>query len=369
LIQQTKFNSAAKPQGTSVNEVKRLFAKVHASFDRNPFNPPSLLAQPDLQTLAAYAWPRRRRLKDSHNRDEERLFTVARGVQVLAFCRWHEDRVKHPTVILWHGIEGSASAVYMLSFANKTFTAGFNVIRVNIRNCGGTEHLTPTLYHGGMSQDLRAVVEELIQQDGLEQIFLLGFSLGGNMVLKLAGEYGDSVPPQLRALCAISPSVDLAASAHLINTRRNWLYHQSFIVKLKRKVRLKHRLFPDLYDVTNARKIRTLFEFDEAYTARANGFADAKDYYHRASSTRVAQEIRVPTLILHAKDDPFIPFGPLNAESFQSNPNVLVIATERGGHVAFVSMKSKDADRFWAENRALEFFEMVLMENAESLIS
>lgn len=349
-----------------LRHVKRLFAAVENAFERNPFRPTPLLGQPDLQTLAAYVWPRRRRLRNSQALDEERLFDVAPGVQVLSLCRWQNERHTRPTVVLWHGIEGSASAVYMLSFANKAFIAGFNVVRLNIRNCGGTEHLTPTLYHGGLSDDLRFIIEELIQRDGCKQIFALGFSLGGNMVLKMAGEYGEHIPSELIAVCAISPSVDLAASAELINTRRNWLYHQSFVVKLKRKVHLKHRLYPDLYNLTHLKSIKTLQDFDEAYTSKANGFADARDYYTKASALRVVKSIRVPTLVIHSQDDPFIPFAPLRAKEVSENPYILVAGPEKGGHVAFVSQKTDGGDRFWAENRALEFFQIALEQLSTS---
>jgi predicted alpha/beta-fold hydrolase len=350
-----------------LNQVKQLFARVKCVFEPKPFNPAFLLGQADLQTLAAYVWPRRRRLRNSYALDKERVFDVAPGVQVLSLCRWQNEREVRPTVVLWHGIEGSASAVYMLSFANKAFIAGFNVLRVNVRNCGGTEHLTPTLYHGGLSEDLRSIIEELIQQDGLKNIFALGFSLGGNMVLKMAGEYGDNVPAELIAACAISPSVNLAASAELILKRRNWLYHQSFVIKLKRKIRLKHRLFPDLYDLVHLKEIKTLEDFDEAYTAKANGFSDAKDYYTRASASRVVKDIRVPTLILHSQDDPFIPFAPLKATEFNNNPYLLVVGPKKGGHVAFVARETYNGDRFWAENRALEFFQISLELNLRSL--
>ena len=151
---------------------------------------------------------------------------VASDVQVLAHCRWQADRQAQPTMIIWHGIEGSSSSTYMLSTAHKAFQAGFNVVRMNFRTCGGTDHLTTTIYHGGLTEDLRAVVKEFIEQDGLTRLYLVGFSLGGNKVLKLAGEYGEEPPAEVRAVCAISPSVDLSASSDLIMKRSNWLYHR-----------------------------------------------------------------------------------------------------------------------------------------------
>src|SRR5207245_375391 len=139
--------------------------------------------------------------------DEERLFELAPDVKVLAHCRWLPDRKSHPTIVIWHGIEGSTSSVYMVAIADKASRAGFNVVRVNLRNCGGTEHLTPTLYHGGLTADLRVVIDELIKNDHLSRILLAGFSLGGNMVLKLAGEFGDNPPPEVLGICAVSQSV------------------------------------------------------------------------------------------------------------------------------------------------------------------
>jgi predicted alpha/beta-fold hydrolase len=278
----------------------------------------------------------------------------------LGLCRWQPDKTRRPTMILWHGIEGSASSIYMLAMAQKAYRAGFNVVRMNIRNCGGTEHLTPTLYHGGMSSDLGVVLEQLVRRDGLDRILMVGFSLGGNMLLKLAGEYGESPPRELLACAAISPSVDLKASAQLINTKRNWLYHQSFVIKLKRKIQLKHQLYPDKYELTPLSRIKTIRDFDEAYTSRANGFENADDYYHRASAIRVADQIRVPTLIIHAQDDPFIPFSPLEEESLRENPYLFVLAPKSGGHVAFVSSATNGEDRFWAENRVLEFCQLAV---------
>ena len=285
------------------------------------------------------------------------MFDVEPAVQVLAHCRWQDKRHEHPTVVIWHGMEGSAQSIYMIATAAKMFRAGFNVVRVNYRNCGGTEHLTPTLYHGGLSRDLQVVIKQLIENDGLKRIFVLGFSLGGNMVLKLAGEYGENAPPEVIAAGVVSASVDLQASVELIMSRRNWLYHKQFMRSLKSRMRLKQKLFPDRYDVSRLSQIRSLLEFDEQFTSVASGFLNASDYYYRASSIRVIENIRIPTLLIHAEDDPFIPFDSLRHEVFSENPYLMLITTERGGHVAFISSRT-DEDRFWAENRIVEFFKL-----------
>jgi uncharacterized protein len=301
-------------------------------------------------------WPGRVNAREN-TQDEARLFQVEPESQVLAYCRWQTDRLEHPTLVMWHGMEGSTASAYMLTTADKAFRAGFNVVRVNFRNCGGTEHLSPTLYHGGLTADLRVVIDELIARDGLTRIFIAGFSLGGNMVLKLAGEYGDNPPAEVKAVCTVSPSINLRASTNLLQQRRNWIYRQDFLRRLRLRIQFKEKLFPDLYDSTGLDGIRSIPEFDNRYIAPMFGFADANDYYAKASSLPVIARIRIPALMIHATDDPFIPFAPLRDPSIAANPYVLLIAPERGGHVAFMSAKSGNEDRFWAENRLVDFCE------------
>src|SRR6185503_13562646 len=333
---------------------RSLLAKVAAEFETKPFIPHRFFRQGDTQTLGGYLWPRRFRLRDLTG-DEERLFEVEPGSQVLARCRWHPNRTEHPTFVIWHGLEGSSASAYMLTTADKIFRRGFNVVRVNIRNCGGTEHLTPTLYHGGLTSDLRAVIEELIIRDGLARIVIAGFSLGGNMVLKLAGEYGDNPPPEIKGVGAVSPSIDLLAGRDLVNQRRNLLYQRDFLFFLKRRIRFKEKLYPNLYDTTGLNQIRSIEQFDDRFVAPGFGFEGVNDYYTKASSRPHIGRIRIPTLIMHAKDDPFVPYAPLTDPSISANPFVLVVATEKGGHVAFVSANVEDGDRFWAENRLVDF--------------
>jgi predicted alpha/beta-fold hydrolase len=340
--------------GKSAPQRPALLNRAAEQLARTPFKAHRLFSGAHAQTLAAYAWPRPYRFKAP--KDEQRLFEVEPGVKVLAECRWQNARTQHPTIVLWHGIEGSTSSVYMIATADKAFRAGFNVVRVNYRNCGGTEHLTPTLYHGGLSCDVRAVLDELITKDGLERIVPIGFSLGGNLVLKFAAECGNQPPSQLRAVCAVSPSVNLRSSTDIIGQPANRIYEKSFVGRLKRRMIRKKKLYPELYDLTKLASVRSLREFDEYFTAPANGFTGADDYYQKASSIHVIARIQIPTLIIHAQDDPFIPFEPLTSTGITGNPNILVLDPLNGGHVAFISATTNgDPDRFWAENRAIEF--------------
>jgi predicted alpha/beta-fold hydrolase len=340
--------------GFTADGVRAFQGRVSKAFATKPFTPHPVFRNGHAQTIAAYLWPRRFRF--ASERDQERLFEVAPGVKVLAHCRWQVDPQTCPTIVAWHGIEGSTSSNYMQAMAEKGFRAGFNVIRVNFRNCGGTEHLTSTIYHGGLSADLSAVVKELIEKDSLSRIVLVGFSLGGNLVLKLAGEYGDNSPPEILAICAVSPSIDLSSSADMIVKRSNWIYHQDFVRRLKKRIRTNHKLYPDVFDLTGLEEVRTLKEFDDRFTARAHNFAGADDYYYRSGSIRVIDRVRLPTLIIHAEDDPFIPVAPLLDPAVTNNAFILLCAPANGGHVAFLGAnRNGDEDRFWAENRVIDF--------------
>jgi len=318
------------------------------------FKPHPLFYNGHAQTIVAFAWPRFLTLSASEG-NMERLFEIEPNVRLLAHCDWQSDPTKHPTLLLVHGLEGSTNSKYMLGTADKAFDAGFNVIRLNMRNCGGTEHLTPTLYHSGMSGDLRVVVKELIEVDHLPSIFLIGFSMGGNLVLKLAGEDADVHPEEISGFCAVSPAIDLSSCADAIRYRSNWVYEQMFLRSLRRRLRIKHALYPELYDTSDLHLVRTIRDFDERYTAHDGGFTDADDYYRRSSALPLIGHIRRPTLIIHAQDDPFIPFEPFNHSSVHNNPHVLLLAPEHGGHVGFVSGEPDEQDRFWAENRLVEF--------------
>ena len=310
------------------------------------------------QTILAFAWPRYLTIPIS-DLSEERLFELEPNVHLLAHCHWQSDPTSHPTLLLIHGLEGSSKSKYMLGTAEKGFRCGFNVVRLNLRNCGGTEHLTPTLYHSGMTGDLLAVLKQLIEMDGLRAIFLVGFSMGGNMVLKLAGEDAKNLPSQLSAVCAVSAAVDLASCMEAVKFRANWVYEQYFLRSLCRRLRLKHELYPELYDTSDLHLVHTIRDFDERYTAHDGGFENADDYYRRASALPVIQHINRPTLIIHAQDDPFIPFEPLKHRSVASNPYVLLLAPEHGGHVGFVADHVKEQDRFWAENRIVQFCQLI----------
>lgn len=305
-------------------------------------------------TMTLWTWARRRRFPRLPA-PEARLFDTAPNVRVLAHCHWQPHRRSHPALLALHGLEGSSEAHYILGISEKAFAAGFNVVRLNQRNCGGTEHLCASLYHSGLTADPVAVMRELIASDRMSRVVVAGYSLGGNLALKLAGDFGDKSPPELRAVCAVSPVLDLEACVRALERPSNTLYQWNFVRNLKARMRRKAQLFPERFPLEPLPRIRTVRQFDEIYTAPHFGFAGATDYYYRASALRVADRIRVPALVLTAADDPFVPPEPFSDPAIAGNPNITVRLSEHGGHCAFVGAPEDGDDGYWAERMIVRF--------------
>jgi predicted alpha/beta-fold hydrolase len=318
------------------------------------FIPRRFFGNAHLQTLAGNFWPRRHALPPA----EARLVEVESGPagvsRVLCHCNWRPDAGGRLTLLLLHGLEGSSNSHYMLGIAAKAWAAGCNVVRMNMRNCGGAEHLSPTLYHSGLSGDVDAVMRDVAREKDLRSVALVGYSMGGNLVLKLAGELGEAAPGYLKAVVGVSPAMDLAASADALHAPGNRIYEWKFLAGLVRRFRRKARLFPARYSERELRGIRSLRQFDDRITAPHSGFTGADDYYHRAASSRVAHRIAVPALILHALDDPFVKMLPPTREALAANPHVSLVETAGGGHCSFLA-PADGYDGYWAERRLLEF--------------
>jgi predicted alpha/beta-fold hydrolase len=251
----------------------------------------------------------------------------------------------------------------MLGIAQKGLAAGMNVVRMNQRNCGGTDRLAPTLYHSGRSADVAAVANNLIEQDHISRFALVGYSMGGNLVLKLAGEWGGSGPREFRAVAAVCPSMDLAASADALHHPSNRLYEIYFLWNLRRRLREKARLFPSVFDPARLRGVKSLRAFDDKVTAYYCGFAGADDYYARSSSANLVDRIAVPAFILHAANDPFIRIRPETRQKIFNNPNIRFVETADGGHCSFIAepngVSFQEDDAHWAERQVEEFLQQV----------
>lgn len=278
--------------------------------------------------------------------------------RALCHCHWQPEQVRADrlTTVLVHGLEGSSDSRYIQGIAARAWAAGMNVVRMNMRNCGGSDELTPTLYHSGRSNDVAAVVQHFTRQFGLHKVALVGYSMGGNLVLKYAGEYGAQSP--LVAVATVCPAIDLAAGADALHEPANRVYEIHFLRGLMRRLRRKATLFPGVYQISGIGPIRSIREFDQKIVARYCGFRDADDYYYRAASARVIDRIAVPTLILSAQDDPFIRLFPETRKRILANPYITFVETRHGGHCAFLGRGAGDAIH-WAEDVVVRYLQAV----------
>jgi predicted alpha/beta-fold hydrolase len=315
------------------------------------FVPRRLLSHGHVMTV--YAWAARRDFVELPEPDA-RLIQVSADTQVLAHCYWQPDRQTRPTLLALHGLEGSSSVHYMRGLADKAFRRGWNAVLLNQRNCGGTEHLTPSLYHSGLTEDPRAMIRALAASDGLRSFGVTGYSLGGNLTMKLAGELADAPDVPIHAVAAICPTIDLDRCVRAIERRRNLIYHLNFVRNLKSRMRRKAQVWPGAFDLSKLDRVWTIRAFDDVYTAPSHGFGDAANYYYRASAMRVVDRIAIPALIISAEDDPFVPSSQFREAPVRDNPHIAVDIPAHGGHCAFVGSPNGD-DGYWAETRVMDF--------------
>lgn len=287
----------------------------------------------------------------------------ADGSRVLCHCSWQPgaDLGTRLTVLLVHGLEGSSDSRYILGLAARAWNAGCNVVRMNMRNCGGSETLTPTLYNSDLSADVGAVIDHFTRRFHLERVALVGYSMGGNLVLKLAGEWGVRKP--LCAVATVCPAIDLAAGSDALHEPVNRIYEWHFLRGLMRRYRRKAKLFPHIYQARDLGPVRSLRDFDDKIVARYCGFRDADDYYQRAASARVIDQVAVPTLILCAVDDPFIRMTPATRIKILANPNIQLVETPHGGHCAYLCQDGGD-DIHWAESTVIRYLLHVIPDEA-----
>jgi predicted alpha/beta-fold hydrolase len=286
-----------------------------------------------------------------------RYFDVDADSRVAADCHWQARPREHVTIVALHGLNGSSDAHYMRGLAAKAFARGLNVVRLNQRNCGDTERLSVGLFHSGLTADAAHVVHELTDIDGLPTIAVAGYSLGGNLALKLAAEYGRHAPSSFKAVAAVSPIIEIGECVRALERRGNALYQWNFVKDLKRRMRRKNRVSPGQFDLARMRAVRTVRQFDETYTAPYFGFRSADDYYYRASSLRIIDRIAVPALVITAEDDPFVPPDAFRDPRLTDNPFIDLRICRHGGHCGFVGPASPADDGYWAENQIVDFVE------------
>jgi len=306
----------------------------------HPFVP--LFKNPHVQTIAGHFWPRPSARRSAV---EKKLYHTEPDVQVLVETE-RPAGAPRGEIVLVHGLEGSADAGYMHSMAACAVAAGYTVHRSNLRSCGGTERLARTVYHGGLTSDLLAVVRALAAE-GRAPVWMVGFSLGGNLVAKLAGELGEAAQPLIAGVCAAAAAIDLEACARRIGQPDNRLYEYRFLSLMRARARAVWRSTP-----ADLRGIRTVFEMDDRITAPHFGFSGAEHYYRTQSANQFLERIRVPTLFITAQDDPFVPFRIYDHPAFRQNPCLQLLATEYGGHLGFLA---KQRPRLWLDHAIMEW--------------
>jgi uncharacterized protein len=308
-----------------------------------PYRP--LVSNPHLLTILGNFWPRK--LDMLRYPVESRLYRTELDVQVLVQTQRPVGFARGELVLV-HGLEGSGEAGYMRTMAKAALDAGYTVNRFNIRTCGGTERLANTLYHAGLTGDLRSVLGQLRDQ-GRAPVHLVGYSLGGNMALKLAGELGEDALPLIASVCGVSTPIDLSACARLLAQRSNRIYERRFLKRMRERVAGTGR-----FSIDQTRRARSVWEFDDLFTGPSFGFRGAEHYYETQSSRQFLERIRVPALLIHARDDIFIPSEIYDHPSVRANPRVRLHLTEHGGHLGFLS---RTRPRFWIDHAVLEWIE------------
>lgn len=328
--------------------------EIKESWKQPEFVPHRLLKNRHLMTIVPGFIPRKKpRFLQS---GQARLFKINPDTQLLGHCHWQTDK-QRPTMIILHGLEGSAESSHVIGIGSKIFACGFNVIRLNMRNCGGSMQHAKSLYNAGMFEDIEAVMQVLHEEDHLNEFALSGYSLGGNLILNTASRHERSKPYKLIAACAVSPSIDLAHAVNSIERRENRIYQDWFLRTLKQKILAKAKQHPHIYKIDSLDTIKTIREFDDRFTAPHGGYGTAERYYREASSISKIKDISCPVLIISAEDDPLVPvdsFYQLN----ENSPHVKLLITKHGGHGGFFQEANEEEplfDRFWAENRVVTF--------------
>ncbi len=317
-----------------------------------PFVPGRWLANGHAMTLFTWA---RARTYPALPSPVDRLFRVDAESQVLARCYWQAEPAACATLVALHGLEGSHEGHYMAGLAEKAWRRGWNAVLLNQRNCARTERLSPRLYHSGLTADPRAVITELAREDGLSSIGIVGYSLGGNLTLKLAGELAAAGELPVRAIAAVSPTIDLERCVGAIERTVNLPYQFNFMRQLRARLRRMAEAWPGHFDLGPLDRIWTIRRFDDVYTAPHHGFGNAANYYYQASAMRVVDRVRIPALIIAAEDDPMVPGSVFRDPAVTDNPAITIRLERHGGHCGFFAAVQDGEDPYWAEAAAVAF--------------
>lgn len=313
----------------------------------SPFNPLPLLGNPHVQTILGNLLTGTRTF-----RSHRRVVVLSDGDRVVL----HEtaprvDTLDAPIALLVHGLGGCSRSAYMLRMTVRLRDQGWRVVRLDLRGAGAGERLARRLYNAGCASDVAQVANNVAAGYSRAAMAIVGFSLGGNIVLKCAGEFADTLPKSICAIAAVAPPIDLVRCSELI---AHYPFYDAFYVRhLVRQVTAHQRHFPDLPVVAFPRRM-ILKQFDDIYTAPRWGYADAIEYYRQASSQPWIDAIRLPTFILTSRDDPFVAVAPF--EELKPRSNVTVHIAPHGGHMGFLGLDGVGGIR-WAETQMVDWLQ------------
>ena len=326
------------------------------------FYPPFWLRGGHRQTLVGSLL--KRNFSWGWRHSEEHLIDLQDGSRVRSICIWRS--LSSPTVVVLHGTGGSAASTYMQGLSHKAHREGWNAILLNLYNTNRALP-RPKVFHSGSSREVGEILQRLSMKHNLKELYLVGVSMGGNILLKLLGEWGAAAPAHVRAAAVISPLVDLISSWQFLERPSNFLFQHHIVGRLKKRIQQHVSLLAPFVDVEALMRVKTIREFDELFTAPLAGFCGAFDYYEKASALPHLKNIRLPTLLLHARDDPLLSSQPFLLPDVGSNPSLGIGLTRRGGHVGFIEKDCHgDIDRFWAENRVIDFFRLASRYHSHS---
>ncbi|MCA6073609.1 YheT family hydrolase [Fulvivirga sedimenti] len=308
------------------------------------YKAPQIYISPHLETIIPALF---RRVKDVIYQ-RERIETPDGDFLDLDWIRDNRDHL----IIISHGLEGDSQRPYIKGMARAFSKKGYDILAWNFRGCSGEMNRKPRFYHSGATEDLRHIISHALK-NGYEKISLVGFSLGGNLTLKYLGE--GSVPAQIQNAVTFSVPLHLLSSCEQISQPGNWMYSRRFLVNLKEKIRLKEAALPGSMDVTLLDNIKTLIDFDNAYTAPLHGYRDAVDYYEKCSALYFLDKIETPTLLINARNDPFLSEKCYPVTELADHPYITFRVPHQGGHVGFTSFNPHGV--FWSEQQAIHFVE------------
>ncbi len=314
--------------------------------ENSSYRAPRLFTNGHVQTLYAYRF---RKLEKLHY-EVERITTADDDFLELSWSKVGGNKL----LIALHGLEGSAESIYIHAVIKHFNSKGWDGVGLNFRGCGQEMNRQLRTYHSGETTDLHHLIQHVANNFNYKEIALVGYSLGGNVALKYAGEQANKMNPLIQKVAAVSAPVELNGCALNLEAFNNIIYRKNFLTSLRAKTIAKAQQYPDDIDLTGLNEMKSFYEFDDKYTSKINGFRNATDYYTQSSSVQYIPKITIPALLVNAKDDSFLSESCYPIALAKSSDRFFLETPKNGGHVAFIEFN--DDRRYWIEKRLFSFF-------------